>query len=280
VKGQGEPAWIQVVRAEVLLRPGQGVDFEVRALDSKGRALGTRKADWKLDRLSGSLDAGRFEPAGDAPFQAGEVTASVGGLTTAARVRVVSDLPWAEDFEALDAGTVPPHWVGAPKKWEVREHAGGRVLVKLLRPKGLLRNALYMGPSTMSDYTIEADVMGAQKGRRRTDVGVIANGYTLDLMGNHQRIQLRTWPSEERVATEVPYAWEMGKWYHMKLCADVDGERALVRGKVWPRGEEEPAAWTITVEDPYPIESGSPGLVAYSPADAFFDNIKVTVNER
>jgi hypothetical protein len=72
----------------------------------------------------------------------------------------------------------------------------------------------------------------------------------------------------------------MGKWYHVKLRVDVDGERALVRGKVWPRGVKEPAAWTITVEDPYPIESGSPGLVAYSPADALFDNIKVTVNEQ
>jgi outer membrane protein assembly factor BamB len=280
VAGAGEPAWIQVVPAEVLIRPGERADFEVRAFDSKGRALGTRKAEWKLDRLSGSLDSGRFEPAPDSRFQAGEITASVGSLASAARVRVVPDLPWFEDFEAVEAGGVPPHWIGAPKKWEVREQAGGKVLVKLVRPKGLLRNALYMGPSTMSNFTIEADVMGAQKGRRRTDVGVIANGYTLDLMGNHQRIQIRTWPSEERVATEVPYAWEMGKWYHMKLRVAVDEKQALVQGKVWPRGEDEPTAWSITVQDPYPIESGSPGLVAYSPADAFFDNIKVTVNDQ
>jgi outer membrane protein assembly factor BamB len=276
--GEGEPAWIQVVPAEVLVRPGQRTDFEVRAFDSKGRALGTRDAKWKLAGLSGSLDAGGFEPDPDARFQAGEVAAAVGGLTSAARVRVVPDLPWSEDFEAMETGTVPRHWIGAPKKWEVREHEGGKVLVKLVRPKGLLRNALYMGPSTMGDFTIEADVKGAQKGRRRTDVGVIANGYTLDLMGNHQRIQLRTWPSEERVATEVPYAWEMGKWYRMKLRVTRDGKQALVQGKVWPRGEKEPDAWSITVQDPYPIQSGSPGLVAYSPADAFFDNIKVTGN--
>ena len=83
-------------------------------------------------------------------------------------------------------GKVPPHWVSAPKKYEVQEHEGNKVLVKLYRPKGLLRNALYMGPSTMSNFTIEADVRGGQKGRRRTDVGLIAGGYTLDLMG-HQR---------------------------------------------------------------------------------------------
>jgi hypothetical protein len=37
--------------------------------------------------------------------------------------------------------------------------------------------------------------------------------------------------------------------------------------------------WTITVEDPYPIQSGSPGIVGYSPADILYDNIKVTVND-
>ena len=28
------------------------------------------------------------------------------------------------------------------------------------------------------------------------DLGLINGGYTLDLMGNHQRLQLRTWASE------------------------------------------------------------------------------------
>jgi hypothetical protein len=263
----------------VVIRPGETVDFEVRAFDALGRPLGTRKAEWKLERLVGSVTDGRFEAEADASFQAGEVAASVGGLQSGARVRVVPDLPWFEDFESHEAGQVPAHWVGAVRKWAVREHEGGKVLVKLFRPKGLLRNALYMGPSTMSNYTIEADVLGARQGRRRTDMGLIASGYTLDLMGNHQRIQLRTWPSEERIATEVPFPWEMGRWYRMQLRVDVDAKQALVRGKVWPRGEQEPASWNITLQDPYPIRSGSPGLVGYSPADAFYDNIKVTVND-
>jgi hypothetical protein len=161
----------------------------------------------------------------------------------------------------------------------VQEHDGNKVLVKLFRPKGLLRNALYMGPSTMRNYTIEADVMGGKHGRRLTDSGLIANGYTFDLMGNHQKVQIRTWPSENRLATDAPYEWEVGKWYHLKLRVDVDDKQASVRGKVWPTGEKEPAAWTITVEDPYPIQSGSPGLVGYSPADVLYDNIKVTVND-
>jgi uncharacterized protein (DUF1697 family) len=277
-QGKGPPGWIQVVPAEVLIRPGEQVEFEVRAFDTSGRPLGTRKAAWKPTSLAGSFADGRFEAADDTPFQAGEVTATVDGLESSARVRVVSDLPWVEGFQSYETGKVPPHWIGAPRKWEVREKDDEKVLVKLFRPKGLLRNALYFGPSTMSNFTVEADVMGAQKGRRRTDMGLIANGYTLDLMGNHQRIQIRTWPSEERIASEVPFEWEVDRWYHMRLRVDVDEKQALVRGKVWPSDDEEPAEWTITVEDPYPIQSGSPGLVGYSPADAFYDNIKVTVN--
>jgi hypothetical protein len=65
----------------------------------------------------------------------------------------------------------------------------------------------------------------------------------------------------------------------MKLQVDSDDERAVVRGKVWPRGESEPAGWTIVVEDPLPIAGGSPGLLAYSPTELFYDNIKVTKNQ-
>jgi hypothetical protein len=71
----------------------------------------------------------------------------------------------------------------------------------------------------------------------------------------------------------------MDQWYRMKLRVDADDRRALVRGKVWPRDGSEPPAWTITVEDPHPIREGSAGLVGYSPADVYYDNIKVTVND-
>ena len=277
---RGKPAKIHVVPAEVLIGNGESVEFEARAFDATGRPLGTRKAKWSLGGLTGEIDkAGRFAAEDGSRSEAGTVTARVGDLEGRARVRVIPDLPWAEDFESYDAGKVPPTWIGAAKKYEVQEKDGNKVLAKLYRPKGLLRNALYMGPSSLRNYTIEADVMGAQKGRRKTDVGLIAGGYTLDLMGNHQRIQLRSWPSEERMAQEVDFAWEMGAWYHMKLRVDVSEDKALVRGKVWPVAATEPADWSITVEDPLPIAGGSPGLVGYSPADVYYDNVKVTVND-
>ena len=57
---------------------------------------------------------------------------------------------------------------------------------------------------------------------------------------------------------------------------EVNKDRALILGTVWKRGETEPADWSIRVEDATPIPTGSPGLVGYSPADVYYDNIKVT----
>ena len=98
-------------------------------------------------------------------------------------------------------------------------------------------------------------------------------------MGNHQRLEIRTWPSERRVATAVDFPWDMDTWYRLKLSVQVDGDTATVRGKAWKVSEPEPDGWTITVEDPHAIAGGSPGLVGYAPAEVFYDNLKVMVNQ-
>ncbi len=274
----GEVAWIQVVPAESLSTSGEGVGFEVRAFDAKGTPLGAvPAATWKLEGVGGSIDdRGAFVAGGKA--SGGNVTAEFSGHKSSARARVVPQLPWKMDFEGSEPGGVPAHWVGAKGKYKIEDRDGNTVLTKLYRPKGLLRNALYMGPSDLTDYTIQADVTGAKKGRRRTDAGLINGGYTLDLMGNQQRVEVRSWPSERRMAQKADFEWEVDVWYRMKLRVDTDDDKALIRGKVWPAGKPEPSTWTITVEDPHPIPSGSPGLLGYSPADVYYDNIEVMVN--
>ena len=64
----------------------------------------------------------------------------------------------------------------------------------------------------------------------------------------------------------------------MKFEVRMERGQGVVRGKVWKRGENEPQAWTLSVQDPFPVESGSPGLTGYSPAEVYYDNIQVTVN--
>jgi hypothetical protein len=273
------PALLQVVPAEVLIEPGQTVRFQARAFDAQGRALPAPAVEWALQGLAGKVDSGGFTPDAGKP-QAGKVTAKAGSLEAAARVRVVPPLPWSYDFEAVEVGKTPPWWIAAGNKFPVKELDGGKVLSKPPVAVGLDRSDVFLGPPTLSSYTIQADLRGSIQGRKRPDVGLINSGYHLDLMGNHQKVQLRAWPSELRLEKSVPFSWEPDVWYTMKFRVDQQGDKSLLRGKVWRRGEPEPSEWTITAEDPQPVRQGSPGIYGYSAAEIYYDNIQVMVNEQ
>ena len=298
------PVRLQVVPAEVLMVPGQSVRFGTRAFDANGRALGEPPGStitWRLDGLSGRqehlLDAvgdvtasSLFTALAGAGPQVGTITVQYQQPNTAndpllatARVRVVgpSYRPsgWHEDFEGMSAAegenTAPTHWIGAARKFFIRELDGNHVLVKPQAKRGLQRSNVYIGAPDMSGYTVQADMMATQGKRNRPDMGLIANRYTLDLMGNHQRLQVRSWASDLRMAKTIDYAWEPHVWYTVKMMVDVEEEKATIRGKVWRRDAAEPQEWTITAEDPLPNRVGSPGIYGYSAAEIFYDNIEV-----
>lgn len=156
---------------------------------------------------------------------------------------------------------------------------GNGVMTKITTiPKGT-RSQGWMGHPDFSHYTIQADVMGAENGGKMPDIGLIGQRYTLDLMGASQQLQIRTWPPVLRMAKTVPFEWKPNVWYTMKLRTAVEDGKAVLRGKVWPRGEEEPKEWQIEAVDPIPNEIGSPGLFANATdAEAFYDNITVSAN--
>lgn len=280
VPGEGPAKFALVVPAEAILRSGEARSFEVRTYDAKGRYLGAKSAQWTLQGLRGSIDgSGRFSAEEAGGFQEGTLTAKVGEIEARARLRIYPALPWSWDFEDLDAAKTPPTWIGASGKFAVTELDGNKVLAQGPRERGLNRTIVFFGSSELRNYTIEADVRGGQEGRRRADIGLMAGGYTLDLQGAHQRLELRSWTAElERFVVQVPYVWEPDRWYRLKLRVDVRDGQALVRGKVWPREGTEPAAWTIEGRDELATASGSPGIVAYTPVHAYYDNIKVVVN--
>ena len=278
--GKGPATVAHVVPAEVMIRPGEKIEFALRSFDAQGRPLGETKAKWSLEGLSGKIDGkGRYSAGNDGGFHAGTVKAEAAGLSASAGVRIMPDLPWSWDFEDLDEGQSPPQWIGAARKYVARDVDGNTVLVKAPRERGLNRTFLFMGASWLNNYTIEAEVMGVKQGRRVPDIGLIAGGYILDMQGAHQNLQIRSWSSELRMAKDQEFPWEFGAWYRIKLRVETDEKRALVRGKVWPRDEPEPDAWTIEAEDPLPIAGGSPGLLGYSPTELFYDNVKVTKNQ-
>ena len=154
----GAPAFVQVLPAELIVAPGKEISFKARSFDAAGNLIGEQSATWSLAGLQGNISPeGKFSsPKGP---QGGEVRAAVGGVTGAARVRVIPPLPWTEDFESLAPGSVPAHWVGVMGKYQIRDVEGNKVMVKLPNEQSLLRRCRsYMGPSNLSNYTIEADV--------------------------------------------------------------------------------------------------------------------------
>ena len=177
----------------------------------------------------------------------------------------------------FEGGKVPGHWVGAGRL-AISDSPEGKILTKAPVQTGLNRATVFIGPATMQGYTIESDVRATKKGRRMGDVGLINNGYTLDMQGVHQKLQIRSWASELSFSKEADFAVESEVWYRMKLWVEPGATKTLVRGKVWKRGEAEPSAWTIEYEDSVVISAGAPGIYGDSPADIAWDNLKVTSN--
>jgi len=223
------------------------------------------------------------------------------------------DTPLAADPKTgVVKGEPPLPWIGMRYRHVVREVDGSKCLVKITTiPKGT-RSQGWIGPIGLHDYRIQADVRARETGvekpgspasdapksaatdadafakkfgnpaalekARMPDIGLVAQRYTLDMMGASQQLQLRSWPPQ--VATyfskTIPFAWEAGRWYTMKLEARTKDGAAVLRGKVWPRGEPEPEAWTIEGVHEAGNLQGSPGFFGNSKdSEIYIDNVSV-----
>jgi outer membrane protein assembly factor BamB len=165
-----------------------------------------------------------------------------------------------------------------------RKIQGNGVMLKITTiPRGA-RSQSWFGQSDLHDYTIQADVCGAIKHGRLPDVGVIGQRYMLILMGDSQKLEIRTWPAHDfRIRKDVPFAWKADGWYTLKFSTSNENGKVVLRGKVWPRGEKEPAAWTLEATDPsfHPERQGSPGIAGDAQhSEIFYDNILVTNNQK
>ena len=275
------PAHLQLVPADALLRPGQTQNYRVRLYNAAGQLLADAAGDATFgvaDDSAAINQDGDLTIAKDAGHGALQVTATLGELSGSARVRTVPDLPWSFSFE--EQNTPPVSWVGARYRHVVRGIDGNNVMVKISTiPKGT-RSRCWFGHSDLSNYTVEADVMAARTNEKMPDIGLIAQGYTLDLQGNGQRLQIRSWVPQLRMAKEMPFSWQPDTWYRMKFQSTVDGSTAVLRAKVWPRDQDEPSEWMLEAQDDVANLQGSPGLFGNAKdAELFLDNITVTANE-
>lgn len=271
-----EPAVSLLITPAEIITSGAPVELNIIGFDANGKqtsAIGT--LEWMKTGLTGELEDNQFTPDKSAGAHAGTVTAQSGEMKATARIRVIPSLPWTEDFESVELEKIPTHWIGATNKFFTREKDGNKILVKTPVQRGLNRSNVYIGPSTMKDYEIQIDLMGTKDKRRLPDMGLIANRYTLDMQGRHQRLQIRSWASDLRMAKTIDYAWDTDVWYTMKMKVEVVDDKAMIYGKVWRKSEPEPNEWTITAEDPLPNREGSPGIYGYSATVIYYDNLKV-----
>jgi len=274
--------FVQVVPTELILKPGDKVNFRVRLFDAQGVFIREEPAaTWSLDHLKGTVENGHFAASSDAIAQAGLVKATVGDLNGTASVRVFPPLPWSETFDSYAVNTLPPAWVNTTLKFAVRDQGGNKVLTKLTEGSSLLTRArAYMGPSDWSNYTVEADVKATEKRRQQGDAGVIAQRYVLSLYGNTQMLMLEPWQPEIKRTRSVPFAWKPDTWYRVKLeVQNLPDGKTRARGKAWAANETEPAAWMIERIDPIPNRQGAPGIFGNGLAELYFDNIKVYANK-
>ena len=314
-------AQLQIYPAEIAVAPGTTAEFELRAYNASGQQLKNAKvtAKWSLPTpplpkgaktppppLDAKIDetTGKIEVNAKKSSQQGYVEAAVGTIAARARVRVVPQIPYKQDFETVPVGGVPSGWVNVQGKYRVVELKEGdgtmsKVLFKVndnSRPP-VARALAYMTSPSSTDYTIEADLKGVPARGKLADMGVCANRYLLILDGKpdekgQRLVRLTTWEAlptprpPGRVAKDLNFNWKEDTWYRVKLSTQVSGKEAIVRAKVWERGQQEPAEWMVEMTDPRPNTEGAAALYGYVSnasteepgASIYYDNIVITSN--
>ena len=280
--GTGAPAHLQVTPTELALTPGQTVQLRARLFDERGRFIREEaSAAWTLDGLEGAVSNGRFTVAADPAAQAGLIRATAGGLTGEARARVYPTLPWREAFDGYADGAAPPGWaIVTGSQVSVTTLDGEKVLQKAPVDTIFKRTRVFLGSTTWSNYTFEADVRAAMRRRQMGDVGITAQRYSLVLYGTSQRLKLEPWEPETERTVTVPFAWKPDAWYRLKLRVEnqADGQ-VRVQGKAWPAGAPEPAAWLIDRTDPIGNREGAPGLFIDARFGVHLDNFAISPNQ-
>ena len=313
----GSAAQLQAIPYEFLLRPGQTQSFRIRALDANGftveENVDPKSLTWEpyvpptaLVRAfanakfngDGQLVATPAPAASAGQFKATLKRSDGTLLVGYVKGRILPAPPLKFDFQQFaltnkttntmepptDFAYPPLSWNSARFRFEVRgkEMDGSltnQALVKTIDNKLFQRGQVFFGFPTLSNYTIQADVLSEGNARKMSEVGVINQRYAIILKGNSKEIEINS--NQERIKTSKPFKWTPNTWYTLKSRVDLQADgSAVVLGKAWKRGEPEPEGWLITFTHKNGHKNGSPGLFGFSPQEqrVAIDNITVTLN--
>ncbi len=299
----GDAARLQVLPAEVLLRPRTRKAFRIRTIDALGHRVSDdapQDVSWSKwvpptakvkARLDADFEQGALVAGQDATISAGAFKAQSGDLSGTIRGRLLPSPPYRENFDAFTLGkqrkdgtpfAYPPlPWIGARLKWEIREVNGRQALTKTLDRWLFQRSTVFIGHPDESNYTVRASVMSDGNRRMMSDVGVINQRYVIVLRGNSQQIEVNS--NIERLAVKAPFAWKPKRWCRLETRVDVNPDGSgVVRARAWPEDEARPREWSIEVPVRRAHRRGSPGLYGFSPNirhAVYIDDIEVMNNE-
>ncbi|MDG1898218.1 MAG: PQQ-binding-like beta-propeller repeat protein [Fuerstiella sp.] len=275
--GGTDVASIQIHPFEDRVVGGGDIDYKVVGYNKLGQLIGEVEAELTLgDGWSGvTLDGNKLTVAPDAPEQGGELTAKLGDATAFARVRTYPPLPWKWDFEGYKPKQVPATWINSFLKLQPTDFDGTMAL-KRSPGKGRPSTYFWLGLPEMKGYTVQTDVYMTEQKRKLPNMGVTVQRYNVILKGNTGKFGIQTWAPHLRMAKEVRFRSNPDTWYTVKATVRIEDDGAHVLGKVWERGTDEPAEWTLEAIDPHPNTEGAPGLYMYTLADGYFDNVMVT----
>ena len=252
--------------------------------------------------LKGTVADGTLTVEAIIPSQQGYLGFESGATKIRARVRVVSEPPYSQNFDKLPPGAVPGGWVNAQGKYFAKKMTDGNVVLSKVnnnsRPPVARANS-YFTPPESKNYTIQADVWGSLTREKMPDIGLVNSRYSVILAGitdpttGKRSVRLGSWENRPRIRHGVPFDWKANTWYTVKFMVEQKEKTALLKAKVWEKGSPEPEEWTVTFEDPKPNRTGAAAIYGYvsniAPQDdgtilpgceIYFDNVSVTPNKK
>lgn len=143
------------------------------------------------------------------------------------------------------------------------------------------------GPLAWSGYEVRCELLLDRPG---AGAGVVA--HSRFVAGEDRMIRLRRVSEGEGSGTfelvvhgsgftagttDTGVAPEAGRWYRLRLRTEVPSDRVVVRAKVWPADEDEPATWQAEAEDAstYRITEGTVGLWAWERGGVAYRHLEV-----